>query len=365
MLADLRQAVDAEHACAHRKPAIADESDPSDRQTLCVPLRPAVSERAHDRTIARRTGEPTRWWRPSGGRPSGDAAGCDEGEPSMVRFVGQIGVLGWIIVTPTLLGLFLGRWLDHKFGTAVFWSAPLLMLGVGDRILVGLAMDAHAMIELLCHRAYPAPIALGRRRVARRRYRGRRAAFSGLAMERPAVRERPLSRASRLALQLARFAVTAGALVIIARHFGAAALLIATVGILMARTVILRSGAPDDPIPARHQDAVHGRAGAIHRTGGGDLGHHGVLALVGWLLTRSLKLRPSRGQAAIELIVADDRGANSRHDACRRPRHICRCSARCLSSSWRRTGRRWCRASTRRPPILRPMRRSRSSYSLP
>ncbi len=54
----------------------------------------------------------------------------EEGEPSMVRYVGQIGVLGWIIVIPTLIGLFLGRWLDHKFGTVVFWSAPLLMLGV-------------------------------------------------------------------------------------------------------------------------------------------------------------------------------------------------------------------------------------------
>jgi len=53
-----------------------------------------------------------------------------EGEPSVMRFVGQIGVLGWIIVTPTLLGLFLGRWLDHRFGTGIFWSAPLLMLGV-------------------------------------------------------------------------------------------------------------------------------------------------------------------------------------------------------------------------------------------
>lgn len=52
-----------------------------------------------------------------------------EGEPSMVRFVGQIGVLGWIIVAPTLIGLFIGRWLDHTFGTGVFWSAPLLMIG--------------------------------------------------------------------------------------------------------------------------------------------------------------------------------------------------------------------------------------------
>lgn len=53
-----------------------------------------------------------------------------EGEPSMMRFVGQIGVLGWIIVTPTLIGLFIGRWLDHKLGTGIFWSAPLLLVGV-------------------------------------------------------------------------------------------------------------------------------------------------------------------------------------------------------------------------------------------
>jgi ATP synthase protein I len=52
-----------------------------------------------------------------------------EGEPSVARFVGQIGVLGWIIVAPMLLGLFLGRWLDRTFGTGIFWSAPLLLLG--------------------------------------------------------------------------------------------------------------------------------------------------------------------------------------------------------------------------------------------
>jgi ATP synthase protein I len=53
-----------------------------------------------------------------------------EGEPSMALFVGQIGVLGWIIVAPTLIGLFIGRWLDHRFGTGIFWSAPLLLIGV-------------------------------------------------------------------------------------------------------------------------------------------------------------------------------------------------------------------------------------------
>jgi len=53
-----------------------------------------------------------------------------EGEPSMVRYVGQIGILGWIIVAPTLLGLFIGRWLDRVFASGIFWSAALLMLGV-------------------------------------------------------------------------------------------------------------------------------------------------------------------------------------------------------------------------------------------
>ena len=53
-----------------------------------------------------------------------------EGEPSTLRFVGQIGVLGWIIVAPTLVGLFIGRWIDRAFGTGIFWSAPLLLIGV-------------------------------------------------------------------------------------------------------------------------------------------------------------------------------------------------------------------------------------------
>jgi len=53
-----------------------------------------------------------------------------EGEASVARFVGQIGVLGWIIVTPILIGLFGGRWLDQRLGTGIFWSAPLLLVGV-------------------------------------------------------------------------------------------------------------------------------------------------------------------------------------------------------------------------------------------
>ena len=54
-----------------------------------------------------------------------------EGEPTVVRFVGQIGLLGWMTVIPTLIGLFVGRWLDRQFDTGVFFSAPLLMIGAG------------------------------------------------------------------------------------------------------------------------------------------------------------------------------------------------------------------------------------------
>lgn len=53
-----------------------------------------------------------------------------DGEPSFARYLAQVGVLGWTIVVPTLLGVFLGRWLDHWLGTGVFWTGPLLLLGL-------------------------------------------------------------------------------------------------------------------------------------------------------------------------------------------------------------------------------------------
>ncbi|MCT8973714.1 AtpZ/AtpI family protein [Microbaculum marinisediminis] len=53
----------------------------------------------------------------------------EDPEPSLGMRFGQIGILGWTIVVPTLVGLFAGRWLDRVFETGVFFSAPLLMLG--------------------------------------------------------------------------------------------------------------------------------------------------------------------------------------------------------------------------------------------
>lgn len=53
-----------------------------------------------------------------------------EGDPSVAGRLAQIGVLGWIIVVPMLIGIFVGRWLDHIFNSGIFWTAPLLFLGL-------------------------------------------------------------------------------------------------------------------------------------------------------------------------------------------------------------------------------------------
>lgn len=55
--------------------------------------------------------------------------GIDDPEPSLASRLGQIGVLGWMIVLPILAGLFIGRWLDRIMGTGLTFAAALLMLG--------------------------------------------------------------------------------------------------------------------------------------------------------------------------------------------------------------------------------------------
>ena len=52
-------------------------------------------------------------------------------EPSLARRLGQIGLLGWTILVPTMLGVVAGRLLDRSFGTGIFFSAPFIMIGAG------------------------------------------------------------------------------------------------------------------------------------------------------------------------------------------------------------------------------------------
>jgi len=54
-----------------------------------------------------------------------------EREPSYASRLGQIGVLGWAIVAPILLGVLIGRWLDATLKSGIFFTAPLIMVGAG------------------------------------------------------------------------------------------------------------------------------------------------------------------------------------------------------------------------------------------
>ena len=53
-----------------------------------------------------------------------------EGERSIAQNLALIGTLGWTIVTPILIGIFAGRWLDRTFGSGIFWTLGLLVAGL-------------------------------------------------------------------------------------------------------------------------------------------------------------------------------------------------------------------------------------------
>ena len=58
------------------------------------------------------------------------------GERSLAQNLAMIGALGWLVVTPTLVGVFLGRWLDHRFASGIFWTGALLTVGIALGCLI-------------------------------------------------------------------------------------------------------------------------------------------------------------------------------------------------------------------------------------
>jgi len=51
-------------------------------------------------------------------------------ERSLAENLALYGSLGWIVVTPTLLGTWLGRRLDRSFESGLVWTGGLLFLGL-------------------------------------------------------------------------------------------------------------------------------------------------------------------------------------------------------------------------------------------
>jgi ATP synthase protein I len=67
------------------------------------------------RSVEQRTERRARWER--------------EGERPLWQNLSMIGSLGWLVVTPTILGALLGRWLDRTYDQGVFWTGSLIFLG--------------------------------------------------------------------------------------------------------------------------------------------------------------------------------------------------------------------------------------------
>lgn len=53
----------------------------------------------------------------------------EEGDRPLWKSLSMVGALGWLIVVPTLLGVFIGRWIDFRLGTGVTFSGALTFAG--------------------------------------------------------------------------------------------------------------------------------------------------------------------------------------------------------------------------------------------
>lgn len=54
-----------------------------------------------------------------------------ESERSALTGLALFGIVGWSVVTPMLLGLALGIWLDGRWPASWSWTLMLLLLGLG------------------------------------------------------------------------------------------------------------------------------------------------------------------------------------------------------------------------------------------
>jgi ATP synthase protein I len=49
---------------------------------------------------------------------------------SVWQGLAQVGTVGWTVALPAVAGAFLGRWVDGRYGTGIFWTLSLLTLGL-------------------------------------------------------------------------------------------------------------------------------------------------------------------------------------------------------------------------------------------
>ena len=44
--------------------------------------------------------------------------------------VSLVGGVGWMVTVPAVTGAILGRYLDTRLGTGIFWTLPLMLIGL-------------------------------------------------------------------------------------------------------------------------------------------------------------------------------------------------------------------------------------------
>ncbi len=50
--------------------------------------------------------------------------------------LGMFGTIGWSVAVPTLIGVVVGVWIDHRWPSKFSWTLMLLVLGVGAGCLI-------------------------------------------------------------------------------------------------------------------------------------------------------------------------------------------------------------------------------------
>ena len=53
-----------------------------------------------------------------------------EGDRSLWDGLGLFGMVGWSVMVPTLIGIALGRWIDHRWPSPYSWTLMLLFVGI-------------------------------------------------------------------------------------------------------------------------------------------------------------------------------------------------------------------------------------------
>jgi ATP synthase protein I len=79
---------------------------------------------------AGRTGPERELQRTVGAKEARKLRARRQGEWSVWFGLGMMGVVGWSVALPTLAGLALGLWLDHRWPGPVSWALTFLGLGV-------------------------------------------------------------------------------------------------------------------------------------------------------------------------------------------------------------------------------------------